>query len=125
MAEAKRIEVWYDGGCPLCARSRRWAERRDRDGALHFRDFTSRSEAGNLPAPPAELDRAMCVRAPDGKVDWGFAGWRAILAALPRWRWLARVLGWRPLRGLGPRLYRLVSLHRHVLARGHERRRRT
>lgn len=33
------VEVFYDGGCPLCVREMKWLRRRDRRGRIRFTDI--------------------------------------------------------------------------------------
>jgi len=113
--EHDRIEVFYDGACPLCRASRRWAESRDRDGRLAFCDLNDPAAAGCIPAPPGGPGDAMWVRLPGGEMASGYAGWLAVLRALPRWRLFARVMGLPPVRWAGPTVYRFVARHRHAL----------
>lgn len=108
------LEIWYDGSCPVCVRSRQWSERRDRDRRLRFRDFRTADDA-ELPADRERHRATMMARTPDGQLLEGFAAWRRILAALPRWRWLARLAGVPPLAWLGPPAYRVVARHRDKL----------
>jgi predicted DCC family thiol-disulfide oxidoreductase YuxK len=110
------IEVFYDGACPLCSASRRWAEERDPDGRLAFRDLEDPAAAGCIPAAFEEPGGAMWVRLAGGETASGFAGWLAVLRALPGWRRLARALGLPPVRWAGGRVYRFVARHRHALA---------
>ena len=109
------IEVFYDGACPLCRASRRWAEERDRDGRLVFCDLNDPAAARSFPRPPERFGDAMWVRLAGGEMASCFAGWLAVLRALPRWRSLARIIGLPPVRWAGPTLYRFVARHRHVL----------
>lgn len=115
MTEMPPLEVWFDGSCGLCQASVAWARRRDVARRLRFRDASSESEAGEAPVTAQELGSAMWVRRPDGSLAGGFAGVRAVLAELPRWRWLARLLAAPPFRWLGPPAYRLVARYRHRL----------
>jgi predicted DCC family thiol-disulfide oxidoreductase YuxK len=87
---------------------------RDRQGRLEFRD-ARREPDESLPAPREDLASAMWASDPDGALSSGFAAWRRILSALPRWRWLATVAGLPPLRWVGPPAYRIVARWRHVL----------
>jgi predicted DCC family thiol-disulfide oxidoreductase YuxK len=109
-------EVWIDGACPLCARSRRWCEERDRAVKIRFRNFRAIADY-ELPLQRARMEQSLWVRRADGAMLDGYDGWREILALLPGWRWLAVVSGLPPLSWLGPPLYRLVARHRHRLAR--------
>ncbi len=116
MADAAKIEVWYDGQCGLCRSARTWAERRDRDGRLEFRDLNDPAEGEALPAPREELLRSMWTRRPDGALASGFAGWLEVLRALPGWSRLAGLLVLPPFSWLGPPVYRFVANRRPRLA---------
>ena len=109
---AERIEVYFDGACGLCLASRRWAEARDARHCLRFHDFCDPDEAASLPVEASVLAEEMVVKTESGAVSRGFAAWRLVLGALPRWRWLACALGAPPLRWIGPSLYRFVARHR-------------
>lgn len=109
------IEVFYDGACPLCRASRRWAERRDRDGRLAFRNLEDPAAASCIPAASEKPGGAMWVRLAGGETASGYAGWLAVLRTLPRWCLLARVMGLPPIRWAGPTVYRFVARHRHAL----------
>jgi len=109
------LEVWFDGSCELCRASVAWARRRDAADRLVFRDAAT-APAGSAPAGAEQLAAAMWVRRWDGSVAGGFDGVRAVLVALPRWRWLAALLAAPPLSWLGPPVYRLVARHRHRLS---------
>jgi predicted DCC family thiol-disulfide oxidoreductase YuxK len=108
------IEVFYDGECRLCAASRSWAESRDSECRLAFKDLNDPAATASLPVPAERLREEMWVRLPEGTLESGFAAWLAVLRALPRWRLVARVLGVPPLRWLGPPVYRLVARHRRL-----------
>jgi len=114
MVRSRTLEVWYDGQCPLCRASRDWCAARDPEGRLEFRDISTASEA-ELPVARATAEVSMWVRGADGTLSGGFAGWRRILAELPRWRWLARVAGVPPVRWVGPLAYRLIARARRLL----------
>jgi len=113
--EYDRIEVFYDEACPLCRASRRWAEGRDHDGRLAFCDLNDPATTASLPVSREGFGDAMWVRLPGGAMAGGYAGWLAVLRALPRWRLLARVMGLPPVRWAGPTVYRFVARHRHRL----------
>jgi len=108
-------EVFYDGACPLCRASRRWAEPHDSNRRLVFCDLNDPAAVRPAPTRGEGLADALWVRLPGGDVVSGFAGWLAVLRALPRWRFLARVLGLPPVRWAGPPVYRFVARHRHAL----------
>lgn len=114
----RTTEVFYDGACRLCTASREWAERRDVEGVLCFRDTADPAAADRLPMERETLAREMIVRLPGGRVVGGFEGALAVLRALPRWHLLGAVLELAPLRWLGPSVYRVVARHRHRLRSG-------
>jgi predicted DCC family thiol-disulfide oxidoreductase YuxK len=109
----QRIEVFYDGRCPVCRASRAWAERRDRGCRLDWIDATDPNFAERLPASAAELARAVGVRRRDGTLASGYRAWLAVLLELPGWRTTARVLALPPLAWFGPPAYRLIAAFRH------------
>jgi predicted DCC family thiol-disulfide oxidoreductase YuxK len=108
------MQVWYDGDCGVCRRSRVWCEERDSQGRLLFTDFRAASDDA-VPIPRHELESSMWVQARDGTLSSGFDGWRLIVSSLPRWRWLARLTGMPPFRWLGPPAYRLAARLRNHL----------
>lgn len=113
MPGGEEIQVWFDGECTLCRRSRAWCEDRDPQQRLRFRDFRTTPD-DQLPVARSRLSSSMWVYA-GGELRDGFAGWRRILAELPGWRWLARITAIPPLSWLGPIGYRLVARWRHVM----------
>jgi len=111
--ESARLRIYQDGECPFCRWSQALVERHDRDQRLQFLDYNDPAVAAQTPFPTEQLASKMRVRTPDGKWHAGFFGWVAVLAALPRWKWLARALSAAPLRWLGPRVYQFVADHRY------------
>jgi predicted DCC family thiol-disulfide oxidoreductase YuxK len=111
-----RVEVFYDGRCPVCRASRAWAECRDGHHRLDWQDATDPACADRLPVSVAELEQAVWVRRSDGSLASGYRAWLAVLAELPGWRLTARLLALRPLAWLGPPVYRLVARLRHRLS---------
>jgi predicted DCC family thiol-disulfide oxidoreductase YuxK len=114
--EEQRLQVWVDGGCELCRRSRAWCELRDRDGRIDFHDFRSAREE-ELPVSREDLEASMWVRDRTGNVLEGYAAWRRIIGELPRWRWLARLASLPPFILIGPAFYRLVAANRYRFGR--------
>lgn len=112
--DQRRLEVWMDGDCGLCQRSRAWCELRDRNGRFRFIDF--RTEGKNeLPLTHEDHQISMWVRDRDGVLLDGFAAWKRIMAEIPGWRWLARLTSLAPFTLIGPPLYGLIAAHRHHL----------
>ena len=94
-----RPTVFFDGSCPLCSREIRHYRRLPGAEAIRWvdasRDPTSLAAAG--------LDRETAMRrlhARDGDGEWliGVDAFLAIWRRLPRYRWLARFVGMRPVR---------------------------
>lgn len=111
--------VYFDGACPLCRREIAHYQRVGSDAALCFVDVS----APNAATPDGvEREQALArfhVRAGDGRVVSGAAAFVAVWAALPGWRWAARVarlpgvvwlleLGYRAFLPLRPYLARWV-----------------
>jgi len=98
-ADHPRPTVFFDGSCPLCSREIRHYRRLPGAEAIRWvdvsRDTTSLAAAG--------LDRDTAMRrlhAREGDGQWrvGVDAFLAIWRRLPRYRWLARFVGLRPVR---------------------------
>ena len=112
---APALEVWIDGDCRLCQRSRAWCELRAGDDHIRFRDFRSAADP-DLPVTRGDLEKSMWVRDESGHLVEGFGAWRAIMNELPGWRWLAWLVAVPPMRWLGPPIYRMIARNRHRLS---------
>ena len=105
--------VYTDGSCPFCQWSRQKVERYDRDRRVEFRDYNNPAVAHQTPFTGEELATEMHVLTPDQRWHGGFAAWLEVLKALPRFRWLGKLLGFIPFRWVGPPLYRLIARNRY------------
>jgi len=111
------VTLIYDGGCPLCQRAMRWVERRALPGQFEFLPCRSRERRERFPWMPDETClAALQLVLPNGRVLAGDAAIPEILRRLRGRRWLAALfripgVGW-----LGPRAYRWVARHRHVIS---------
>jgi predicted DCC family thiol-disulfide oxidoreductase YuxK len=114
-AGGRKLRIYHDGRCPFCQWSQQTIERQDRDQRLEFRDY--HVDHAETPFSLADLSHAMHVQTSDGRWHIGYFGWIEILRALPRRRWLARVMSLPPLRWLGPLVYRLVAANRYRIPR--------
>ena len=114
---AGKLTIYTDGQCPFCLAMQALAVRRDRGQRLRWRDFNLPAVAAETPFSHAELARRMHVLTPDGQWHTGYFGWVAILAVLPRWRWLAPIARLWPFRWIGPKLYGFVANHRYLIPR--------
>src|SRR4051812_31749793 len=99
---ASQLMVYTDGTCPFCQWSRAKVERYDREKRVEFRDYNDAALARQTPYSDAELATEMHVLAPDGKWYGGFHAWLEVLKALPRRRWVGKILGYPPFRWIGP-----------------------
>jgi predicted DCC family thiol-disulfide oxidoreductase YuxK len=88
------LTVLYDGACPLCRREigvYRGLQPLQPDAAVCFNDVNDAA----LPLPPGttreQLLARFHVRDRDGTLLSGAPAFLALWAALPGWRWLARV----------------------------------
>ena len=81
-----RLEVWFDGDCPLCRREIALMRRLDRRGAIVFTDVANGS--GNCPLDRADLLARFHARE-EGRMLSGAAAFAAMWRATP----LLRPLG--------------------------------
>jgi predicted DCC family thiol-disulfide oxidoreductase YuxK len=103
----------YDGRCSLCRGAVAWIRARDARGAFEFVPY----QAPDLELRFAGVSRAQCERAvtllvPGRAPLAGADALPQVLGLLPRWRLLAPLLGWRPLRPVARRLYDWIARHR-------------
>lgn len=88
-SQLPKSTVYFDGSCPLCRAEIGYYQRKDQYGALCFVDI---SEPGGIPPEGITQERAMKrfhVRASDGRVISGAAGFVEVWSLLPTWRWAA------------------------------------
>ena len=131
--EKPRLVVLHDGSCPLCRREITLYRAAKGSDALAFRDVSALGPDETACGLPRELAMARFhVADADGRVLSGAKAFVALWAALPRWRWLARLarlpgvtplleLGYRgflPLRPLLQRLARRLSRGEEAPDRG-------
>ena len=92
--KSQPLTVLYDGACPLCRREigiYRGLEPLRSESPVCFTDVSNAA----LPLPPGttreQLPARFHVRSSDGELLSGAQAFLALWAALPGWRWLARV----------------------------------
>jgi predicted DCC family thiol-disulfide oxidoreductase YuxK len=114
-----QITVYIDGNCPMCVAGALRFQRWDPAQALRFVNIHESPWSAQLAQRFAPKDAAGAMRAhlPDGTWRTGWFAWAAILATLPAWRGLGRVMQWPIFYGIGPDLYRLVAAYRQELSR--------
>jgi predicted DCC family thiol-disulfide oxidoreductase YuxK len=108
--------VLFDGHCGFCRDWSRRLARWDRQGRIRQVPYQEREGVTGLPViADADLDRALHVVLPDGRVASGARGIVALLPWLPGGRplgWLAGIPG---MTSLADRLYQVVARRRHRL----------
>ena len=79
-AAMSRLEVWFDGDCPLCRREIALMRRLDRRGAIVFTDVAS--GAGSCPIDRGDLLARFHARE-DGRLVSGAEAFAAMWRAIP------------------------------------------
>lgn len=89
--------LYFDGGCPVCARE--IAMYRRQPGADGVRWVDVSRCGGDELGPGLRREDAMArlhLRRADGRLVSGAAAFTGLWQALPRWAWLGRLLGRGP-----------------------------
>jgi len=108
MTSESRPAVFYDGACPVCRRE--IAHYQGSAGAENLVWVDATTCAAEAFGPDLTREAALArvhVRAPDGSLASGAAAFALMWQALPRWRWLGRIVGSRPVLPLAEAGYRL------------------
>lgn len=80
-----RVQVFFDGACPICSREIAWGRRRDRFSRIEWIDIAGadfRAEAYGLDA--RRIHEVMHARDASGRVHTGVDAFVQIARALPR-----------------------------------------
>jgi hypothetical protein len=81
--ESFEIEIFFDGGCPLCAREMKWLRRRAKANRIRFTDINDPNlDAGACGKLLEELMAQMHGRLPDGTWLLGVEVFRRIYSAI-------------------------------------------
>ncbi len=115
---SSETRVLYNETCPVCRFEIDSYRRRAVAQGLPIR-FDALDSAGDWGLTPDQAAWQLHVWQ-DGRVVSGMAAFRLLWAAMPGWRWLARVTAWPVLRPLTDMLYARVAAP--VLYRAHLRR---
>jgi predicted DCC family thiol-disulfide oxidoreductase YuxK len=84
-AKAGKVQVFFDGACPICSREIAWGRRRDRSSRIEWIDIAGadfRAEAYGLDG--RRIHEVMHVRDALGRVHTGVDAFVQIAQALPR-----------------------------------------
>ncbi len=112
-----RIQLLYDGQCPICRREAHWLRRADRRGALTLVDIGAADfDARRYGLTAEAVQGALHAIMDDGHVVRGMEAVRAAYRAVG-WGWLSAPTGWPLLRPIFDRLYRAFARHRLHLGR--------
>lgn len=84
------LTVYYDGACPLCSAEIDHYKRCEGAERLSFVDVSVENPGDGL--DQAEARARFHVRGPDGTLASGAAAFARLWHALPRWRWLGRLV---------------------------------
>lgn len=90
-SEHSEATVYFDGSCPLCRTEIAYYRRQDEACRLQFVDVSADSSATPPGLTQQEAMQRFHVARADGRVVSGAAAFVTVWAALPRWRWAARV----------------------------------
>lgn len=107
----RRIELFYDGACPVCQRQVAFLKRRDTEGILCFTDITT---PGFVPDGGKRYEALLArvhARLPDGTFVEGIEVFRRVYAALG-YRRSAAISRWPGIRTLLDVAYRTFARHR-------------
>jgi predicted DCC family thiol-disulfide oxidoreductase YuxK len=106
------IEVFYDGGCPLCRREINMLRRRDRAQRVRFTDIDDPGfSPDSVGRTREELMARLHARLPDGTWIWGVEVFRHLYAAAGFHR-LARLSRWPVISPLLELAYRVFARNR-------------
>ncbi|NPV68820.1 MAG: DUF393 domain-containing protein [Anaerolineae bacterium] len=114
-----RTVMIYDGLCGLCVGSMRaiqrldWRERIDYLDAQDWAGVQERLSDAAISLTQEALLGLIHVVTPDGRVQTGYAGVRALLRELPPLAWLSPLLGLPGIAWLGPRVYGWIAANRY------------
>lgn len=107
----KKIEIYYDGSCPMCTAFADGVSKSEEGGKFEQKDITK----GALPqgATFNQVWKEMYVVDASGREYVGGNAWLRVLEEYPHLRWLAR-LGRLPFINQCVRIgYRIVAKYRH------------
>lgn len=115
-----KLEVYYDGWCPICTGAKDRLERMDRRGRIVFRSMRDPGVAEQVGVPAAALAARMHGRSvATGRVVSGITAVRWVAASLPS-LWPSVPLLWLAEKtGVGGPLYDWIAARRPIIPVGH------
>ncbi|NBR89963.1 MAG: DUF393 domain-containing protein [Rhodobacteraceae bacterium] len=112
-----QLTVYYDGACPLCRSEIGLYSKCKGAEAIRFVDVSDATQPLGQDLTRPNALRRFHVRLSDGTLVSGAAGFTALWASLPHWRWLARAAKLPGIEPLLERLYRGFLVIRPTLSR--------
>ncbi|MGB1612374.1 MAG: thiol-disulfide oxidoreductase DCC family protein [Arenicellales bacterium] len=107
------ITIFFDGKCSLCRREISHYKKIAPAGAFDWVDVTVNSDAlAALGISQADALRALHARGDDGVLSSGVDAFIVLWRALPRWRWLASLVGLPGIRFVADNLYEKFADYR-------------
>jgi predicted DCC family thiol-disulfide oxidoreductase YuxK len=107
MTAPAHLQVYYDGGCPVCSREIAFYKARPGTNGLRWVDVNATSPADLGPGLTRDLALArMHVRRPDGTLLSGAAAFAEMWRAMPGLKWLGRLLAFPPFGAIAELAYR-------------------
>lgn len=97
MEDAKRLKVFYDGGCPICSREIGYYQTCNGSASIDWVDVASVDEA--LLPPSLDREQALArfhVQTENGETVSGAAAFIRLWNNLERFRWIGWMFGSRP-----------------------------
>lgn len=112
----RHLDVYYDGHCPFCVRSRDVLMKLD---FLRLLDFTSYRQLRDeeMPLSPTEMEKAM-VAVSGNKKYTGMHAFSKILSRMPQMFPFFVLIAALNLTGLGERVYRRIAAGRYSILVG-------
>lgn len=110
--------VYFDGACPLCRREIAIYQRADGASGINWVDVAA-NQGGAIAQDLSHADALarFHVRQPNGELLSGAAAFAAMWLALPRWRWLGRLVSLPGVRHIAEGSYRAFLLIRPAIQR--------
>lgn len=109
------IEVYYDGGCPVCSREMQMLSKRDSGGRIRFLDISAEDfDSESVRIPVENLMSRIHARLPDGRVVEGVEVFRRLYEAVG-FRRIVALSRLRGISGLLDAAYRVFANNRHRL----------
>ena len=94
--EANKLQVYYDGACPLCSREIRHYMRKDTQHRMDFVDIADPCfQAEREGLDTQKVQKEMHVRLPSGEIQTAVRAFAEIWKRIPGYEWMSRVVLWK------------------------------